>query len=306
MSQIRNKIISLGYVDKNAVEQQGNQLVGNVRSLQPQVEWSPFRRGEQHLKFKGTIPIHYKGNQYNIPVEIWLDYNFPNSGPVAYVTPTANMAVAQNNKYVDKSGRVYLQYLHQWNKNSRLTDLIVEMTSCFSMSPPVYSKPGQAAHSYQGQQSQPQYNQNAYNQYQNYQPQQQYQPQPPSYGGVAQPPQYNQVNNPQHREQLKVQVTSKMADILKKEFDSISAECRDMDKKQKKITMKKEQIDSALAQSENEIQQLQVRKQELEEENMKTLSWLESKEGATRIDVDNVVSAKTLTLSSCLKQLRKI
>jgi len=41
------------------------------------------------LQLSGTIPIYYKGSQYNIPVVIWLLETYPAIPPKCYVTPTA-------------------------------------------------------------------------------------------------------------------------------------------------------------------------------------------------------------------------
>ena len=61
----------------------------------------------------GTIPMPYKGNTYNIPVNIWIHSDYPNQAPIVLVTPTRDMQIKPS-KIVDGNGRVYLPYLHEW------------------------------------------------------------------------------------------------------------------------------------------------------------------------------------------------
>jgi len=281
MSQsIRQLIISLSYVNKQAVEQQGNNLLGNINTLRSGVDWYPpqdlraqqqFRgvRPLQQLKFTGTIPIHYKGAAYNIPVTVWLDYQFPRVAPNAFVTPTANMAIAGHHKHVDQTGRVYLQYLHEWGQHSTLPVLIAQMCDVFSKQPPVYSKPSQPAARPPG------YNPNP----NTWQPNQ-------SYGGVQQ-----QNFGVDDTQQLRDQVNNKMRDHLTKELNEISDEIHTMMVKQRKIQRKKQEIDDALVNSEGEFQKLQQRKVELGEAKQRLETWLSENESSSRIDVDTAVSA---------------
>ena len=61
----------------------------------------------------GTIPMPYKGNTYNIPVNIWIHADYPTQAPIVLVTPTKDMQIKPS-KIVDNNGRVYLPYLHEW------------------------------------------------------------------------------------------------------------------------------------------------------------------------------------------------
>ncbi|CAL4164514.1 unnamed protein product, partial [Meganyctiphanes norvegica] len=61
--------------------------------------------------------------------------------PSLFVKPTENMVVKPN-CHVDEEGRVYLQYLQDWNTSSSdLSDLVQIMIIAFSDMPPVYTKP---------------------------------------------------------------------------------------------------------------------------------------------------------------------
>lgn len=287
MSQsIRQLIISLSYVDKQNVEQQGNNLLGNVNTLRAGVDWYPpqdLRNTQQYrglrvlqqLKFTGTIPIHYKGASYNIPLTIWLDYQFPRVAPNVFVTPTANMAIANHHKHVDQTGRVYLQYLHEWAHHSTLPVLIAQCCEVFSQQPPVYSKPSQPA-----ARPPPARPPN------NYQPNT-WQPESSAYGGVQQQQNFGVDDT----NRLRDQVNGKMRDHLQKELNEISEEIHSLMNRQRKIVRKKAEIDQTLVQSEEEYQKLQKRKGEIKSEKERLEGWLSENEGKSRIDVDSAVSA---------------
>lgn len=283
---IRQQILSLSYFNRNAVENHGNDLVRNVPTLKSRVEFFTLPSGHrvQLLHFDGTIPVHYKGAQYNIPIKIWLDYRFPECAPYVYVVPTATMQVAERHKHVDAQGRCYLPYLHGWNAhNSSLNVLVIELMSCFAQQPPVYAKRA-------NQQSRPAVNN--------------YRPPAANYNSYKQPPPstYNNTNNnnssynqppPQQNNKLIVQekTSREMKEVLEKELNIISKDIVDMMKKKHKIEIKKRGIERTFEKSNKEFDKLQERKSELEQECAILTSWLEQNEASLDIDVDNVVSA---------------
>lgn len=67
------------------------------------------------LNLTGTLPITYKGNTYNIPVEMWIMDTHPYNPPLCYVKPTADMRIKSPHRHVDQNGRIYLPYLTDWN-----------------------------------------------------------------------------------------------------------------------------------------------------------------------------------------------
>jgi ESCRT-I complex subunit TSG101 len=64
----------------------------------------------------GTIACQYKGNQYNIPIEIWLRQEHPNIAPLAYVKPTPDMYVSPSSKDVLPDGTIIIPYLKNWHQ----------------------------------------------------------------------------------------------------------------------------------------------------------------------------------------------
>ena len=55
------------------------------------------------------------GNQYNIPIAIWLKQTHPYHCPIIFVTPTQDMGIQQS-QFVDSSGMVFLPYLTEWKQ----------------------------------------------------------------------------------------------------------------------------------------------------------------------------------------------
>lgn len=117
-------------------------VIQQYRSLAYRLEAFVFNNGSRKdlINLEGTIPVNYKGAFYNIPICIWLMDTHPENAPLCFVKPTPDMSIKVS-RYVDSNGKVYLPYLHEWNSNSTLLNLIQVMISAFGELPPVYSKP---------------------------------------------------------------------------------------------------------------------------------------------------------------------
>jgi ESCRT-I complex subunit TSG101 len=91
----------------------------------------------------GSLPTNFNGNVYHLPFALYLVDTFPTSPPLAYVEPTADMAIAEKHPHVDYSGRVYLPYLHGWDprKGSSLLGVAQAMIGVFEKQPPLYARP---------------------------------------------------------------------------------------------------------------------------------------------------------------------
>lgn len=95
------------------------------------------------IVLRGTIPVHYRSNCYNIPVSIAIPHDYPYNPPMCRVCPTADMTVKVS-EHVDHTGKVFLPYLADWNpEKSDLLGVIQVMIILFGDKPPVYSKPSQ-------------------------------------------------------------------------------------------------------------------------------------------------------------------
>ncbi|GBP27283.1 Tumor susceptibility gene 101 protein [Eumeta japonica] len=117
-------------------------VIQRYRTLTYRREVFVFNNGSRKdlLQLDGTIPVNYKGAVYNIPVCVWLMDTHPQNAPLCFVKPTSDMCIKVS-KYVDSNGKIYLPYLHEWNSNSTILNLIKYMITAFGELPPVYSKP---------------------------------------------------------------------------------------------------------------------------------------------------------------------
>jgi ESCRT-I complex subunit TSG101 len=113
----------------------------NFTDLLPDVRKHKFPDGQEKLCFMlhGTVPIHYKGSTYHIPVALYFTDNHPYNGPFCYVTPTATMKIKAS-QTVDDKGRIYLPYLTEWRfPGYDTTGLLQVMTIAFQDKCPVFS-----------------------------------------------------------------------------------------------------------------------------------------------------------------------
>lgn len=117
--------------------------VRHYRGLHPKFDKFCFNDGAQKdlIFLSGTIPVPYKGANYNIPISIWVLDTHPYHAPLVFVCPTHDMQIRVS-RHVDHTGKVYLPYLHEWNHaNSDLLGLIQICIITFGEQPPVFAKP---------------------------------------------------------------------------------------------------------------------------------------------------------------------
>jgi len=139
-------------------------VLRQLSSLKPEIDVYFANDGTSLplLKMKGTVPIFYRGSQYNIPMSFWVSKDYPLTPPLVYVTPTATMQLDRNHDHVSPDGKVFLPYLNQWNSSrSNLNGLISTCKAVFSNFPPVHAKapggPSPPAYGQQGRSSGPGY-----------------------------------------------------------------------------------------------------------------------------------------------------
>jgi len=131
------------YANKPRVKQDVDLTVQIFKTLRAHEDTYVSNDGQSFLliSLSGIIPIVYKGASYNIPVQIWLLQDYPQTAPLAFVRPTQDMIIRQKHKNVDSSGQCYLPYLHTWNgARNNIMGLLNELQSVFSVEPPVHAK----------------------------------------------------------------------------------------------------------------------------------------------------------------------
>ncbi len=93
------------------------------------------------LVLQGTIAIVFRGNTYQLLVDIYLPSGYPVRPPVSYVRLAPNMYLKENHPHVGSDGMVYMPYLHEWNgRTHTLIEMVVAMSSVFSADPPVFTR----------------------------------------------------------------------------------------------------------------------------------------------------------------------
>ncbi|XP_041351921.1 tumor susceptibility gene 101 protein-like isoform X2 [Gigantopelta aegis] len=130
------------YKNADATKREVLNVLSRYADLRPQSSPFVFNDGteKQLLNLEGTIPVPYKGNNYNIPVCIWILDTHPYNPPMAYVRPTPVMQIKPN-RYVDANGKVDLPYLREWKHGSSdLFTMIQILTVNFSDECPVFSR----------------------------------------------------------------------------------------------------------------------------------------------------------------------
>jgi ESCRT-I complex subunit TSG101 len=93
------------------------------------------------LVLQGTIAMVFRGQTYQLLVDIYLPPGYPIRPPVSYVRLAPNMYLKENHAHVGSDGMVYLPYTHEWNPRSHtLIEMVIAMSSVFSADPPVFTR----------------------------------------------------------------------------------------------------------------------------------------------------------------------
>lgn len=145
LSALLNRLGGL-YRDPNRVDRDASSLLKSSvgKHLVPSIAALFENNGDtcHTVCLKGTISIHFRGQEYQQLMDIYLPPGYPSRPPVCYVRlATPNMYLKENHPHVGSDGQVYLPYLHEWNANSHtLIELVVAMSSVFSADPPVFTR----------------------------------------------------------------------------------------------------------------------------------------------------------------------
>jgi ESCRT-I complex subunit TSG101 len=93
------------------------------------------------LVLQGTIAIVFRGNTYQLLVDIYLPPGYPIRPPVSFIRLAQNMYLKENHPHVGNDGMVYMPYTHEWNQRTHsLIEMVVAMSSVFSADPPVFTR----------------------------------------------------------------------------------------------------------------------------------------------------------------------
>jgi len=152
-TDISSVLSQVNYRHPDLTKRQVATLLHHYKGLSPKKDRFTFNDGQDRelVNIQGTIPVPYRGQNYNIPVSLYLLDTHPYHAPLCYVKPTSDMQVKVS-KHVDAAGKIYLPYLHEWaHPASDLVGLVQICIVTFSEQPPVYAKPRQPALPYPAQ-----------------------------------------------------------------------------------------------------------------------------------------------------------
>ncbi|XP_062579174.1 uncharacterized protein LOC134241098 [Saccostrea cucullata] len=127
--------------------------LSQYKDLRPELEKYYFEDGttKNLLNLNGTIPVKYEGDEYNIPIIVWLLDTHPYNSPMVYVKPTRNMYIKAN-RNVHSDGNVDIPYLRVWRyPHSDLLGLIKVLVKVFGEEPPLYSSSSASQQTHQVQ-----------------------------------------------------------------------------------------------------------------------------------------------------------
>ena len=90
-----------------------------VSDLYPTIIAYDDGRQQLLLCLHGLLPISFRGASYNIPIQIWIPYGYPDEVPIVYVVPNSEMLVRKS-EFVDPNGRCVFPYMSTWEKKSEV------------------------------------------------------------------------------------------------------------------------------------------------------------------------------------------
>ncbi len=248
------------YKDINRVKSDVLNTLQSIPSLQPNYGIPPSRIQNESslsmlLNLSGTLPIFFKGNQYNIPVTIWLLDVYPYMSPIFFVTPTIEMVIKEKHKHVDSIGIVYHPYISSWNaQNCNIVELCRVIATTFGEDPPVRQKLTQST------QNRPDFNYNNQT-----------------------PPQTNQLKNQNEEEKKKKQLTEKIQQRLQEFYTTTIKKIDRLIKERLSIEEDKKRANQGLENATFELDSI-------EQQLIETFDWLE-KNNNTNDDIDSQTDA---------------
>jgi len=93
------------------------------------------------ITLQGTVPMHFHGNTYYTPVNIFVPTEYPAKPPIAFVRPSTNMIIKQDHPNVTPNGECTHSYLTKWDPAfNTLSGAVRALSDDFSKISPLFSK----------------------------------------------------------------------------------------------------------------------------------------------------------------------
>ncbi|ETW04347.1 hypothetical protein, variant 1 [Aphanomyces invadans] len=292
------------YTDPSRVRYDVETLLRQIPSISPQHGVYTHNNGSTStmMSLTGTIPIYYGGNQYNIPVEIWIPEAYPFAAPTCFVRPTTDMMIRPGHPHVDQNGLIVVPYSTNWDCDHSLVELVGYHCSIFGAQPPVFRRPANQqlapAPTYQQPSMQQGYTQQPYQQggyAASSQQQQAPYSQPPAqtYPPAQSASQYSAYQPPaiDPAVKLKAEATEKIQHELQKMYrrirDEIDGEFdtqREISHGQQRLVQGKQSLEQLKANLTNAVAQVEAMDRQVTE-------WIAANENQDEVNVDEVLVA---------------
>lgn len=136
-------LTTCSYKYKDLAKRDVLQALAYFKELLPKFDQHIYPNGltKDMVSLNGTIPVNFKNNRYNIPIQLYLADTHPYVPPIVYVRPTSDMCINVSDT-VDSNGRVNVSCIKEWNyPKSDLYMLINILSIRFSEQTPLYAKP---------------------------------------------------------------------------------------------------------------------------------------------------------------------
>ncbi|RLN47519.1 hypothetical protein BBJ29_000607 [Phytophthora kernoviae] len=241
------------YTQSSRVRGDVYNLLGQIPSLQPNCGTFAHNDGTTStlLSLEGTIPIFYRSNQYNIPVEFWVVETYPMAPPVCFVRPTADMMVKPGHPHVTSDGYVKIPYTSDWRPDFTLLELVAHMCSIFGNMPPVFRRPANSM--------------------------------PAPYRGAS-------AARPEDRAAvLKGEVTGKIQMQLEKTFKRVRDDIDLQFEHEVQLTQSRENVERGLQSLRFLRDDISRARGVVEAQDKEVVAWLEENEGKDTVDPDTIL-----------------
>ncbi|XP_051990894.1 tumor susceptibility gene 101 protein-like [Xyrauchen texanus] len=135
-------LVECNYCYPNEVLDDIKAVSTDFPDLQLYMDFSYFPNNDKRklVHLDGTVPVTYEGNNYNIPVCIWIHETHPKNPPRCNVCLSPSMVINAKSNDVDAHGRVLLNCLSNWKIGwSNLSIVLEEMVAAFQRETPLFA-----------------------------------------------------------------------------------------------------------------------------------------------------------------------
>jgi len=136
---LQQVLTGTSYFNKDRIYEEFDEVLTHYTGLNPKYDKHVYAGCLYNLLgMTGVIPVTYRNVTYNIPIGVWVMYDYPISPPDFIVMPTENMKIVEG-KHVTSEGKIVHPYLDSYNlkPQNSLIEFISILRKIFSTETPV-------------------------------------------------------------------------------------------------------------------------------------------------------------------------